>query len=199
MKPQHDRHLDCGLLTRRSAISISVPVLFLASSAHAGRVEIGDQPAENDVGWRKLYTEVEQVFIERVILPACGMPHKTGDESNRAYCRWLIGRQPQGENERLRLVYDLATFSEQHTKDAQVGLFNTTRVADPRHRLFESCTSMARVGSLEPNPRAILTAAVEEITVTNGKDAAAIHYVTKRFLFIDHTWNLVESHVSRIG
>ena len=44
-----------------------------------------------------------------------------------------------------------------------------------------------------------LTAVVEEHVLVDGQDAAAIHYVTKKFVFANHEWNLVESHVSRLG
>jgi hypothetical protein len=199
MKPHNEEHIEGRALTRRVALSQTGPFLLLTTGVHAAPVEIGDSAVQDDEELRKLYTGVEWLFITQIIMPACGIPGKSGEESNSAYCHWLIGRQPLRDGVSLHLVYDLTTFSERYSKGTRVGVIRTTRIVDPHHHLPDSCTAFARVRSLEPDPRALLTAAVEERTKADGEDVAVIHNVSKKFLFTDRAWNLIESHVYRIG
>jgi hypothetical protein len=198
MKPHDAESRERGALTRRAIFSPSGSLLFLTAGLHAASVAIGDPPVQDLEGWKKLYTGTEWLFITRVIMPACGAPGKEGEESNFAYCQWLIGQQPPGDNSRLRLVYDFTTFSDRYPKDTSVGVINATRIVDPHGHRFESYSAFARVRSHTPEPRVFLTAAVEERTKTDSGDGAVIRHVSKEFSFTDHTWTPIESRVYRI-
>jgi len=206
---RHGDQLAVGAgVTRRGALAFGGSLLLHHSSQARGYDTIGpsegnelsslnSQPPRDE--FRKIYTEPEQVFIARVVAPAGGVPGKSGEESNSAYCHWLIGRQPPLQAAKLRLIYELTNFCDRYPKETIVGVINTIRVVDPQNRLFESYSAIARVRSRELEPRVLLTAAVEERSKTGSEDVALIHFVTRKFIYSDKAWSLVESRVFRVG
>jgi hypothetical protein len=153
------------------------------------------QPRQDE--FQKRFTEPERAYMQQVEFPAGGAPAKSGEESNTAYCQWLIGQQPALRGVMLRLIYALTTYVDRYPKGTTIGVINTIRVADPQNRLFESSTAIARVQSSEATPRVLLNAAVEERKAGN-EDVACVHYVCRKFVYAEKTWSLVESHVLRV-
>jgi hypothetical protein len=216
MNGRHDLRGAGKRLTRRKAFAAVGPLLLCGDRGRVAADEPRQQPARPGLGGRlerdleqsgrglgeellKSYTPRELEFLWGVIDSAWRGPGKADEPSYTAYCRWLIGSPAPRKGAGLRLIHGLITFSDDYPKERALGVISTGRLVNLQDRRSEGCEAIARVRSPRAEPRAVLTAAVEERTKADEEEIVAIYHATKRFLHSDATWNLLESHVTRVG
>ena len=131
-------------LTRRLALCLTVPLLLPRDALCGAQGEIPKTAPQDKENLKVAQSGAEQLFFTQVTVPACGIPARSGEESNLAYCHWLIGRQPFMRNAGLRLIHGVTTFCRaMHQRNSASAFFTRSELWIPNHRLRYASTCLA--------------------------------------------------------